>query len=169
MWVDGYSATQIADAIGGGISRNAVIGKAHRLGLGLTIDQVQAERAARAKPERSRARSKGSDTARAAPSLPDEPPPPDPRFMCMLDDLGPLRPDDPSKARCRGPIGEPGTEGFGYCGCYGAKMPGPYCDFHHRLYYQAGSATTDRKPVRGEGATSEPDADSDTVPVMDAA
>jgi len=32
MWTDGKSASQIAEALGG-ISRNAVIGKAHRLGL----------------------------------------------------------------------------------------------------------------------------------------
>lgn len=32
MWNDGKSASQIADALGG-VSRNAVIGKAHRLGL----------------------------------------------------------------------------------------------------------------------------------------
>lgn len=32
LWQQGYSARQIADKIGG-VSRNAVIGKAHRLGL----------------------------------------------------------------------------------------------------------------------------------------
>jgi hypothetical protein len=32
MWLDGYTATQIAEELGG-VSRNAVIGKAHRLGL----------------------------------------------------------------------------------------------------------------------------------------
>src|SRR5215210_3411739 len=32
MWADGATASQIADELGG-VSRNAVIGKAHRLGL----------------------------------------------------------------------------------------------------------------------------------------
>ena len=32
MWHDGATASQIADELGG-VSRNAVIGKAHRLGL----------------------------------------------------------------------------------------------------------------------------------------
>ena len=32
MWQDGSTASQIADELGG-VSRNAVIGKAHRLGL----------------------------------------------------------------------------------------------------------------------------------------
>ncbi len=33
MWEAGQTASQIADSLGGGVSRNAVIGKAHRLGL----------------------------------------------------------------------------------------------------------------------------------------
>ncbi|SFP94257.1 GcrA family cell cycle regulator [Sphingomonas rubra] len=33
MWEAGQTASQIADALGDGVSRNAVIGKAHRLGL----------------------------------------------------------------------------------------------------------------------------------------
>jgi GcrA cell cycle regulator len=33
LYSDGLSASEIADEIGGGLSRNAVIGKAHRLGL----------------------------------------------------------------------------------------------------------------------------------------
>ena len=33
MWEAGQTASQIAEALGGGVSRNAVIGKAHRLGL----------------------------------------------------------------------------------------------------------------------------------------
>src|SRR5688500_4507472 len=33
LWEKGLTASQIADKLAGGISRNAVIGKAHRLGL----------------------------------------------------------------------------------------------------------------------------------------
>src|SRR3954470_7380072 len=33
LWSEGLSASQIAAEIGGGVSRNAVIGKVHRLGL----------------------------------------------------------------------------------------------------------------------------------------
>ena len=32
-WEEGRSASQIAEVLGEGLSRNAVIGKAHRLGL----------------------------------------------------------------------------------------------------------------------------------------
>jgi hypothetical protein len=33
LWTEGLSASQIARALGGGVTRNAVIGKVHRLGL----------------------------------------------------------------------------------------------------------------------------------------
>ena len=33
LWGEGLSASQIAAALGGGVTRNAVIGKVHRLGL----------------------------------------------------------------------------------------------------------------------------------------
>ncbi len=33
MWLDGLSASQIAGELANGITRNAVIGKVHRLGL----------------------------------------------------------------------------------------------------------------------------------------
>ena len=33
LWRDGLSASQIARALAGGVTRNAVIGKVHRLGL----------------------------------------------------------------------------------------------------------------------------------------
>src|SRR5580658_3319358 len=33
LWLEGHSASQIAAEIGNGITRNAVIGKVHRLGL----------------------------------------------------------------------------------------------------------------------------------------
>ena len=33
LWLEGRSASQIATALGGGLTRNAVIGKVHRLGL----------------------------------------------------------------------------------------------------------------------------------------
>ena len=32
LWLDGKSASQISSILGGGVTRNAVIGKVHRLG-----------------------------------------------------------------------------------------------------------------------------------------
>ncbi|MAO91775.1 MAG: global cell cycle regulator GcrA-like protein [Rhodospirillales bacterium] len=40
MWTNGYTARQIAEKLGG-VTRNAVIGKAHRLGLSSRPQQVK--------------------------------------------------------------------------------------------------------------------------------
>jgi GcrA cell cycle regulator len=43
LWDGGQSASQIAEELGGGITRNAVIGKAHRLGLKARPSPVKSE------------------------------------------------------------------------------------------------------------------------------
>ncbi|MGB1463942.1 MAG: GcrA family cell cycle regulator, partial [Parvibaculales bacterium] len=54
LWTDGLSASQIARKMGG-VTRNAVIGKVHRLGLSgrATPARVSTARAARAQPPSS--------------------------------------------------------------------------------------------------------------------
>jgi GcrA cell cycle regulator len=75
MWHEGATASQIADELGG-VSRNAVIGKAHRLGLEQRPSPVKPGEehevhkptpAPAAAPPRTTARS---DSARAAPASP---------------------------------------------------------------------------------------------------
>ena len=60
MWEAGQTASQIADALGDGVSRNAVIGKAHRLGLQARPSPVKANEPVAAEP-----------VVEAAPPLPD--------------------------------------------------------------------------------------------------
>ena len=64
MWTEGSTASQIADELGG-VSRNAVIGKAHRLGLESRPSPVkpgeEKEQEGRAAPPRPRPRSRGRD------------------------------------------------------------------------------------------------------------
>lgn len=43
LWADGFSARQIADKLGSGVTRNAVIGKAHRLNLQRGSEPVEYE------------------------------------------------------------------------------------------------------------------------------
>ena len=62
MWTDGSTASQIADELGG-VSRNAVIGKAHRLGLEARPSPVKAGE------EKDKAR-KAAAPKSAAPSRP---------------------------------------------------------------------------------------------------
>src|SRR5579875_4115970 len=45
LWLDGFSASQIAKQLGGGLTRNAVIGKVHRLGLSGRAAPSQPQRA----------------------------------------------------------------------------------------------------------------------------
>src|SRR5690349_22972498 len=68
MWHDGATASQIADELGG-VSRNAVIGKAHRLGL--------EQRPSPVKPgEEKEAKNAAAPVAKAAPKAePSKPAP----------------------------------------------------------------------------------------------
>src|SRR3569833_2259548 len=62
MWSDGMSASQVARQLGGGLTRNAVIGKVHRLGL--------AGREAPSRPRSLGGRPPGSKTQnRTAPAV----------------------------------------------------------------------------------------------------
>ena len=75
MWADGATASQIADELGG-VSRNAVIGKAHRLGLDARPSPVKAgeEKEKKAAASTASAKSPARDTAarRAATPAPEE-------------------------------------------------------------------------------------------------
>ena len=78
MWADGATASQIADELGG-VSRNAVIGKAHRLGLDARPSPVKPgeEKEKKASPAAKQARAE-TTARRQAPAAPDEgdtPPP----------------------------------------------------------------------------------------------
>ncbi len=62
MWSDGATASQIADELGG-VSRNAVIGKAHRLGLDARPSPVKPGEEKEKKPAASAAKSTRADSA----------------------------------------------------------------------------------------------------------
>ena len=84
MWHDGATASQIADELGG-VSRNAVIGKAHRLGLEARPSPVKPgeekeaakkpARAAAAKPARAARTEPSAAAAHAADVAPGDAPP----------------------------------------------------------------------------------------------
>jgi len=71
MWADGATASQIADELGG-VSRNAVIGKAHRLGLEQRPSPVkpgeEKERPAAAAPSEAAAPAPAPKAPRADPT-----------------------------------------------------------------------------------------------------
>ena len=130
LWADGRSASEIA-ALLGEVTRNAVIGKVHRLGLAgrKTTSRQPAPR--RTSPRRNGSGRAGLRQAparfvRPASPLPPAPPPP---VAALMLPLRQLRAD-----QCRWPIGDPKEDGFGFCGCQ--KAPGvPYCGHHAAIAY----------------------------------
>ncbi len=71
MWEGGSTASQIAEELGG-VSRNAVIGKAHRLGLKSRPSPVKANDKTKAKPK-AKPPAKKKEPAPAAAAKPKEP------------------------------------------------------------------------------------------------
>jgi GcrA cell cycle regulator len=125
LWRDGKSASAIARELGG-VTRNAVIGKVHRLGL--------SGRATPARPGSRRVRAPKAE--RPAPRLRR---PPALRGSPIVVDAGPLEglSDIISVGphQCRWPIGDPKAAGFVLCGRRVAR--GAYCAPHGDLAYRA--------------------------------
>jgi GcrA cell cycle regulator len=133
LWSDGLSASQIAAELGG-ITRNAVIGKVHRLGL-----SGRAKSASSAAPRPRKARSpmmrigrasiRGNTAlahayemeAEAAPELIDNVIPIGQRRTIL----------ELTEQTCRWPVGDPGSTEFFFCG--GNTLGGlPYCALNPR-------------------------------------
>src|ERR1700748_188881 len=136
LWLDGLSASQIAKQLGG-VTRNAVIGKVHRLGL--------SGRAAPSKPARTvfkaprPARPVAAAPAAARPAR---------RVIADRVAHAPATPiryvdETPGTATvltlgahmCKWPIGDPASDGFSFCGRRTGE-DGPYCIEHARVAYQ---------------------------------
>lgn len=131
MWSEGQSAAQIAKTLGG-VTRNAVIGKVHRLGLPQRASPSRpAKRPVRA--ARSRAvTSAGDSRPRQAPMEPSIPLPQlDP---ILLEDGKPANVLTLREAMCKFPIGDPAEASFAFCGRNACS--GSYCADHARVVYQ---------------------------------
>lgn len=142
LWSEGLSASQIAAELGG-VTRNAVIGKVHRLGLSGRAKAIAAP-APRPRKPRPAASSPTSrpmvqgNTALAQvirPVMepePEELPDPVSNVVAMAERCTIL---DLTEFTCRWPVGEPGKSDFFYCGSR-TKTGLPYCAFHSRIAYQ---------------------------------
>ena len=152
LWADGLSASQIAAELGG-ITRNAVIGKVHRLGL-----SGRAKSTSSASPRPRKARSpmmrmgrasiRGNTALAHAYDIEAEA---TPELIENIIPIGQRRTIlELTELTCRWPIGDPGSSEFFFCG--GNTINGlPYCGYHSRVAYQpAGDRRRDRnrRPLR---------------------
>jgi GcrA cell cycle regulator len=155
-WGEGLSASQIAGRLGG-VTRNAVIGKVHRLGL--------SGRATTTRLKSSRPRTRTSTAKRIAKSRFAKPG--NPALQSLYQDAEPYASpvedieiplaerkslQDLAENDCRWPIGDPQTSEFHFCNRH--KVPGlPYCEHHSRRAFQPPQA---RRRTRSGGNAAKP-------------
>lgn len=171
MWSEGQSASQIAKELGG-ITRNAVIGKIHRLGLsnrtsGSSDAKPSAKPATKTKAKAAPSRaapastdevsaSKPATPIRSKPVLvPGQPLPPQPSANEISPEaLATVRAVEKKSKKmslmeltertCKWPIGDPATNDFWFCGL--SVQPGkPYCEAHVGVAFQPMSSRRDRR------------------------
>jgi len=136
LWADGLSASQIAAELGGGVSRNAVIGKLHRIGLTGANGGSKPHKAHLAPATVPQARPY---RRRQPVSTPDGALPAEPLPLVSLDDLAiPVEQrrtlHQLTDMTCRWPVGDIGSPSFFFCGGPADNIKtGPYCAFHSRV------------------------------------
>lgn len=165
LWAEGLSASQIAGRLGG-VTRNAVIGKVHRLGLSgrATTSRMKSHRArprtagtAAKRPLKPRFGTIGNPLVRAlyqqdavayVPVAEEiEIPVAERKTLQML-----------TESSCRWPIGDPQSPDFHFCNRN--KVPGlPYCEAHARRAFQP------PQPRRRDREVGEPIAPAPALPV----
>ncbi len=117
LWREGQSARLIAEQLGDGVTRNAVIGKANRLGLSKPSKSSVTRK--QRKQEKIKAKLQAPEGGATILSL--------------------------TASTCRWPIGDPGDDDFRFCGGP-ANIEQPYCEYHSQLAYQTATSRDRKKP-----------------------
>ena len=130
LWQDGLSASQIAAQLGG-VSRNAVIGKVHRLKLSARQSRAVS---------RPMAATVGANALKIqydADALPQYHVRPVQENVVVPMSRR-LKLVELTEHTCKWPNGDPLAEDFSFCGNDSAET-GPYCQYHARLAFQPAS------------------------------
>ena len=126
LWGKGSTASQIAEIIGG-ISRNAVIGKAHRLNLS---SKIKTRNASSSQNFDNSSEETSSKQRRGRKS----------KFQSLIIEKD-FEPENPKKleeldeSSCKWPVGHPEEESFYFCGRSSLK-DFSYCKLHLLYAYQ---------------------------------
>jgi GcrA cell cycle regulator len=147
LWADGLSASQIAGELGG-ITRNAVIGKVHRLGLSGRAKSPSSS-APRVRKPRSHMLRVGRPAMRGNTALAlayEMEPEPEIEHYDNIIPMGQRRTLlELNENTCRWPIGDPASAEFFFCG--GTPIAGlPYRAHHARIAYQPAGDRRNRRP-----------------------
>lgn len=129
LWLEGLSASQIAKQLGG-VTRNAVIGKVHRLGLSGRAAPSQPSRPV-FRPQRPRPAVSSTPMRRIEP----QPRPAAAEPAPYVDLPGTATVLTLGAHMCKWPIGDPTSDEFSFCGRR-SQDEGPYCVEHARVAYQ---------------------------------
>jgi GcrA cell cycle regulator len=147
LWLDGKSASQISAQLGMGVTRNAVIGKVHRLGLsGRTkssapaAPRVRQRTAPLHRPPVVNRSGGGGHVGRGNTALAMQTEHlMDLRPIVYEDVVVPISPRvtivELKESMCRWPLGDPTSVEFRYCGSQ-SPGTGPYCTYHGKMAYQ---------------------------------
>ncbi|MDB4250013.1 hypothetical protein N9806_00630 [Candidatus Pelagibacter sp.] len=126
LWGKGSTASQIAEIIGG-ISRNAVIGKAHRLNLS---SKIKTRNASSSQNFDNSSEENSSNQRRGRKS----------KFQSLIIEKD-FEPENPKKleeldeSSCKWPVGHPEEQSFYFCGRSSLK-DFSYCKLHLLYAYQ---------------------------------
>lgn len=157
LWTEGHSTAEIGRRLG--VSKNAIVGKAHRLDLAARPSPIRREGATQeaSKPTPRRLGptlpplASAEPLPVAAPVTPPAPVVPEPVVARLAEPVAPppprpvaappplrvqsVNPRPYSRiAACCWPIGEPGTKSFRFCDD-AAEAGKPYCGEHAKLAY----------------------------------
>ena len=171
MWGEGQSASQIAKELGG-VTRNAVIGKVHRLGLSnRATSNSSAKSEAKPKAAPKAAAPKEAPALKAAEPAAEKPSNVTPLRRQIIPAGQPLPPQPSAneispealarvneiekKAKkltlleltertCKWPVGDPATPDFWFCGLP-TQTGKPYCEAHVGVAFQPMNSRRDRR------------------------
>ena len=160
LWMEGLSASQIAGILGEGVTRNAVIGKVHRLKLSGRAKPASSAPRVRSAPRSNgprrlpsssgrssspmggmmKSRSMGGGGVHGATALKmDQEFETDVYVAPVVQEI--FIPENQrlsllqlNEQTCKWPIGDPLTADFFFCGGH-AEENKPYCEFHSRRAY----------------------------------